>query len=874
MWNEGLVAFHDFEMPALTSQSFQDAFGDMPATTSTLRMWWNHVKETIAAAVIYTLLAILFTWPAVQHLNTHLIGRTDDSMIHYWNGWWVGQAVAAGQSPFFTPLMNYPEGVSLVTHNFAWPNIIAWLLLSPLTGGIVAYNLVIILFLVICGLSLFWLAQELTEKFLPALLAGTVYMLWPYRLSQLDHPNLVATFFIPITLLFLLRTVRYGRWGDAILAGVFLALVGYTRWQLLLPMIFILPVFLLGMWLAKEITWSRKFVLQLATCFLIAGLLLLPPALMLYREQQSSDLAADVFYAQDEEIMRVDLSAFLTPASRHFILRDVTEPLYESYYPERAGGRRYPAYIGNIVLLIGLIGLVTDWRRTWGWLLIAFIMAGLATGLVTHIGGQPIENLPTLYDLLSPLQFPRLMREPERYLMFLALPVGILFGYGWLYLAYRSRFKRLFLALTPLMLMLIIFLYLALPSQMIAVDFDRSAELSLKEDGTPGAVLNLPLRYRFSKEYMFEQTLHNRPILEGHVSREPANLYRFLEEAPFAEEIQALPSQPAHLFAQLQANGISHVVLSKSRLGEVAWQFWREAVPYDPFYEDDRSLVYATKPEAAEEQEPAFMAAPGLALSGQEIQTFCSPERTMVVARLQWTAVGDSRPDYDLLLTTEGEAQAALQEMRTFPLADGWPSSEWPEGAVSTQVYVLELPAETNAELVGRLVDTSTGTNAGQPMVLGRVQENECTLVSDFDNRSNIQFSDEITLLAYRRAADVDQLSLSLMWLANQRPSANYKIFLHLLEPNSCQPVAQVDAVPQQWQFPTVQWQAGELVADQIVLDLSRVPSGTYRLSLGLYDADSGKRLPVTVASNQVAMSGDNCLILRGSLFVSREIEN
>lgn len=860
-------------MPAFTLPSFRGSIVDhIPAAASLRR--WHHLKETGATLVFYTLLAIVFTWPAMQRLNTHLIGRTSDSMVHYWNGWWVGQALAQGQSPFFSQLLNFPDGASLVTHNFAWTNIAAWLLLSPVAGGVAAYNLIIILFLVICGLSLFWLFLELTGDFLPALLAGTIYMLWPYRLSQLDHPNLVATFFIPITLLFLLRTVRYSRWLDAILAGVFLALVGYTRWQLLLPMVFILPVFLLGVWLAKEVTWSRQVVLQLGASFLAAGVLLLPPALMLYDEQQSSNLAADVFYAQDEELMSVDFIAYFTPASRHFIFKDITEPLYENYYPERSSGRRYPAFIGNIVLIIGFVGLATDWRRTWSWLLLAIIMAGLAAGLVTHIGGQTFEGLPTLYDLLSPLQFPRLMREPERYLMFLALPVGMLFGYGWQYLALRSPFKRLFLLMTPLMLLMIIFLYLALPSQMIAVDFDRSAERALRMDEAPGAVLNLPLRYRFSKEFMFGQTLHKRPILQGHVSREPENLYRFLESAPFLDEINALPSDPAHLLAQMQESNISHLLLNKTMLGEISWQFWREVVPYDPLYEDDRVLLYATRPHAAADQEPALMAGRGLGLLGHEIQTFCSDERTLAVVRLQWTAVSDSRPDYLLYFRAEGQGEFGFNQARTLPIADNWPTSEWPSGAISRQVYFLELPAGASGSVTGQLIDGASGRLTGEMFDLGRLQEYECTQVSGFDNRSNIRFGDEITLLAYQRSAAAGKLTLSFMWLANQRPTANYKVFVHLLEPNSCDLVAQVDAIPQQWQFPTVQWQAGELVSDEITLDLSRVPSGTYRLSLGLYDADNGQRLPVTVGSNQFAISGDNCLVLRDSLFVSQESEH
>jgi hypothetical protein len=39
-------------------------------------------------------------------------------------------------------------------------------------------------------------------------------------------------------------------------------------------------------------------------------------------------------------------------------------------------------------------------------------------------------------------------------------------------------------------------------------------------------------------------------------------------------------------------------------------------------------------------------------------------------------------------------------------------------------------------------------------------------------------------------------------------------------------------------------WEAGEVVADVMVLPLSEVPSGGYRLAVGVYDAITGERLP------------------------------
>jgi hypothetical protein len=55
--------------------------------------------------------------------------------------------------------------------------------------------------------------------------------------------------------------------------------------------------------------------------------------------------------------------------------------------------------------------------------------------------------------------------------------------------------------------------------------------------------------------------------------------------------------------------------------------------------------------------------------------------------------------------------------------------------------------------------------------------------------------------------------------------------------------VAQADSIPADGLAPTTSWLPGEIVADGHVL-VAPGP-GRYRLLVGLYDPDSGERLPV-----------------------------
>ncbi|MBN1814001.1 MAG: hypothetical protein JXA14_19345, partial [Anaerolineae bacterium] len=95
----------------------------------------------LAILLAYLAVAVGITWPLVTEIDVRLAGDTSDTLLHYWNCWWVKQALTSGQSPFYTRYLYYPTGLSLVSQNFAWGNIVAWLLLEPLVGGFVAYNL-------------------------------------------------------------------------------------------------------------------------------------------------------------------------------------------------------------------------------------------------------------------------------------------------------------------------------------------------------------------------------------------------------------------------------------------------------------------------------------------------------------------------------------------------------------------------------------------------------------------------------------------------------------------------------------------------------------------------------------------------------------
>ena len=189
----------------------------------------------VAVALAYLIIAIVMTWPLATQLATHTpAGDGGDVWAHQWTYWWIKTAISQGQNPFFTDLLYYPIGVSLATHNIAWFNIGLWWPLQAVIGSQAAYGLIYILAFAFNGLAMFFLIREYTDRTAAAFIGGLIYGTWPYVMSQTGHPNTIIIGWVPLALLMLKRTMERGRLRDAVAAGVFLALIGIVRWQLLI----------------------------------------------------------------------------------------------------------------------------------------------------------------------------------------------------------------------------------------------------------------------------------------------------------------------------------------------------------------------------------------------------------------------------------------------------------------------------------------------------------------------------------------------------------------------------------------------------------------------------------------------------------------
>jgi hypothetical protein len=541
----------------------------------------------------YTLLTGMLTWPVLPRLTTHLAGGPDlDLWVFQWNNWWLKEALHRGIGPYYTDLLFYPQGVSLTAHSFNWGMSAVWLLIEPLGGPVAAYNLTLLLTFVLSGYATYLLVRELTGHTSAAFIAGLVFAFCPYRLSQSTaHILLAATQWLPLFVLYLVRTVRGCSVRTAILCGVFLALSGLECWHFLTFAGLLGGLYVGYSLLFERGRWRWRTVTLLALAALACAALIVPllaPIVREYRNTGGADYALPTELAGES----TDLLAYLTPSSLHPLWGQRLSGVYERF----VANRRWIAFVGYVVLALSAYAVLRRIRGAGFWLTGAAGFALLALGRDLITGGVAHPRLFMPYRLVDDWILFRMLRHPDRFNLVVMLCLSVVVGLACADLVRRLRgWKQA--AATLVLAGLILFEYLALPYPITDPTVSPFYH-DLARDPTDYAIVELPMGRQRAKEYMYFQTVHGKRLAEGVVSRTPPEAYAFIEANPLLRLLRS--GQPANLPAfdvaarrqALADQGFRYFVLHKDYLSAETLESWGVLLGPEPVYEDDGLIVY------------------------------------------------------------------------------------------------------------------------------------------------------------------------------------------------------------------------------------------------------------------------------------------
>jgi 4-amino-4-deoxy-L-arabinose transferase-like glycosyltransferase len=155
-----------------------------------------------------------------------------------------------------------------------------------------------------------------------------------------------------------------------------------------------------------------------------------------------------------------------------------------------------------------------------------------------------------------------------------------------------------------------------------------------------------------------------------------------------------------------------------------------------------------------------------------------------------------------------------------------------------------------------------------RPVALGRIRlrarERTFALSEPPQIPLSITVGHGATLMGLNRTTTTVQpgavFTITLIWRARRSFALDYTVFVHMRADRDGHVWAQSDHWPQKGNAPTSSWVPGQIVVDTHTLTLPPdTPPGSYELFAGLYDAESGGRLPLY--DSRVRLSDDQVLL-------------
>ncbi len=821
-------------------------------------------RTALGIGVAYALVVGLMTMPAPLRLSQQLIGNNIDNWIFYWNNWWLERAIVEGQNWFQTPYLFFPQGASLVTHSNSFLNSLLALVLKPQVGPVAAYNLSFLFGLWVSAVGMFLLVNDVTRSRAAGLVAGFVFAFAPYHLTQaLAHPHLGSIHWWPFFALFLRRALRRHRIADMMAAGFFAALTLWSGLQLAVLLAFWTVVYI-GWQLAGSMGSRAEFKRSFARVVVVAGLIVIamvilsaPVIFPILKDWRSLPSSASAF---DESMSsQTDLLAYVIPPTYHPLAGANVVPFYERFLANRA----VMPYLGFAALLLALFSLRARRKEAIFWLLSGGLWMVLAAGAAPRVNGTVYADIPLPYRIIGQIFPISILRLPDRFNLLVIFALAVAVGLGTAQLGQKRRWL-----LIPVGL-LVLAEYLCAPLPMWELPSSSPFFEQMAQDRSRYAVVDYPMGYTLSKFWLYAQTLHGKPIVEGHISRYTLQDYAFIAAHPLLRMLYETAERPPRLaehdftgeamtvsalgpaLRTLNAAGVRYILLHEPYLDPARRELFRRLLPIVPIHKDPVLTVYDTARPLPFYYDgfPTFLT-PDVALVRFDIQNDerNTDWRFQVMNLLFAVPVSPLACQIQLVGNDDSVPVTPITFFDT--PADG--EESWKPGDLGLQEVVASLP-QTLPPGTYRWAVACPGTKTYTAQETLEVSaDGHMTYLR---RPTNIRLGDSVQLLGYRWRTTGSDLKLMYWWKALQTPKADFKVFVHLLDADG-EIVRQYDAVPCDWKCPTSQWQAGEIVPDQATLSLWGLPPGEYRFATGLYSLETQKRLPARGPNGELYADG------------------
>ncbi len=246
---------------------------------------------------------------------------------------------------------------------------------------------------------------------------------------------------------------------------------------------------------------------------------------------------------------------------------------------------------------------------------------------------------------------------------------------------------------------------------------------------------------------------------------------------------------------------------------------------------------------------------------------------------LYYRTLNRPKEDYLLALQLRDRAQKVVVEEVLPPAGEAYPTTWWEEGEIIRGQYDLVIPAEASSGEYTLSLRMHNSRGEGLPLrhppwsFLAKDSLDLLTLqvqaverlyeIPSIQHPKRAKVGDSVEFLGYaldkRTFRPEETLHLVLYWQAKGWMGTDYTVFTHLLDADG-RIRGQKDNMPVNGSRPTTGWAEGEIIVDEYEIRLNPdAPRGEYTIEIGMYEAESGARLPILDGNGQVI--GDHILL-------------
>jgi hypothetical protein len=181
-------------------------------------------------ALIYITIYYIFQPQYIFTFSRSFFIDSGDGYQNIWNIWWVNHALEHAQNPYFTTVLHWPYGTTLIPQTMSIYNgIVGFGLIHIFDFSLVqTVNFAVVFSFVMSGVTMFWFIRKLFGRQWVALVAGGLYTFSSYHFAHaIGHLQLISFEWVPLFFLAfwtLLEKMRY-RYAFFATGSLFLVLL-------------------------------------------------------------------------------------------------------------------------------------------------------------------------------------------------------------------------------------------------------------------------------------------------------------------------------------------------------------------------------------------------------------------------------------------------------------------------------------------------------------------------------------------------------------------------------------------------------------------------------------------------------------------------